>query len=250
MKTSIRIIYFLAYVTVFIGIWQAYKEVSKVPTYILPSPFEIAVQFLTSYQALAGNALVTVYETVTGFALAAILAVLIAIAVVTISFFRIAVYPSIVAFNSLPKVALAPLLVVWFGLGIESKIVMTLIISFFPIVINTIAGLERIDPDLMYFVKSLGASELDVLRKIRLPHSLPFIFDGLKIAITLAVVGAIVGEFVSAVSGLGNVILIATTSLITTMVFAALFTVTLIAMVLYYIVVISEKLLIRWMPEA
>jgi NitT/TauT family transport system permease protein len=157
-----------------------------------------------------------------------------------------AVLPLLVLFNTLPKVALAPLFVIWLGYGIWPNIVIAVTVSFFPVVINTAAGLTNVDPDLLDLVRSLKASKWQIFRKIRFPNALPYIFAGLKLNATLSVIGAIVGEFVASDAGLGALIIAGGVTLDTPSIFASLCLIALLGLVLYAAVVAVERLVMPW----
>lgn len=191
-----------------LGLWEGAIGLFEVPSYIVPAPsaiFQALVNGLSSGLYLS-NLLVTMTEVVVGFgvgfALALVLGVLIALSPRSETY----VYPYIIMFQSMPKVALAPVLVVWFGLGISSKIVNVALISFFPILVNTIAGLRSVDPDRVNLMRSLGADEWQIFKMLRLPNALPFIVAGVEVGIIMSLLGAIVAEFVGAEAGLGMLI--------------------------------------------
>jgi NitT/TauT family transport system permease protein len=155
-------------------------------------------------------------------------------------------YPLLVASQSIPKVALAPILLVWFGTGIESKLAMVFVISFFPIVVDTATGLRTTSPELLELARSLQSSRLQTFTKVQLPSALPFIFSGAKIAVTLAVIGAVIGEFIGANQGLGNLLLVANSQMNTSLAWAALIVLSALGMILYASVVLAERILMPW----
>jgi NitT/TauT family transport system permease protein len=159
-------------------------------------------------------------------------------------------YPLIVIFQTVPKVALAPILVIWFGYGLAPKILLVLAISFFPISLNLIAGLSAVDPNLIILMRSVGCSRTQTLMRVMLPSALPHLFAGLKVAVTLAVIGAIVAEFAGANKGLGYVIELASTQLDAPLVFAALTIVSVMGIACFYAVVIIERWTIPWAERA
>jgi NitT/TauT family transport system permease protein len=189
---------------------------------------------------------VTLEETLAGFFLALGVGVICAIGIVHFPFLRDTLYPSLIMFNSFPKVAIAPLFVVWIGVGTESKIANAFLTAVFPIVLNTIMGLTNMDPELLELVRSMSKSRWVLFWKIRFPYSLPFVFAGCKIAISLAVIGAIVGEFISGRSGLGYLVLSANNYFNTPMAFAALLYLVVMSLALYGMVILAEKLMLPW----
>jgi len=230
-------------------VWQLYVDLFKVPTFILPTPWKVGAALAENFWLLMDNTYITMYETILGFVMGAVVAIASAVAIVHSNLLRTTLLPAMVAFQAVPKVAVAPILAVWFGIGLESKIVMSLLIAYFPIVVNTAAGLEFVHPDLLDLVRSMKATQWQIFLKIRLPHSLPLMLEGFKIAMPLAVVGAIIGEFVSAENGLGVVLLISTHLLNMPLFFAALIVVTVISILLYVVVLVMERGLIRWRPS-
>jgi len=152
-------------------------------------------------------------------------------------------------FNAFPKIAVAPIIIIWFGLGIESKFVMAFLVAVFPIVINTITGLAEVDPDLLDLAKLNRASAMRTFFKIRLPHATPNILDGFKVAIPLAIIGAIIGEFVAARQGIGYTILIAFSLLDTPTIFAGLVIIAAMALGMFYAIVLWEKIFLKWRPS-
>jgi NitT/TauT family transport system permease protein len=227
-------------------IWQAYVVLAKVPGYILPSPIQVYDSLTKNYDFLTTNSWPTITEALEGLALGTIVGIGLAVVIVYSKFLRSTVVPLVILFNSFPKVAIAPLLVVWFGLGLESKVVMGALLAFFPVVINMITGLGDIDPDIIDLIKVMKANEFQIFLKVRFPHSLPSLFDALKIAMPLAIVGAVIGEFVGAREGLGYEILVAQSFLDTPLLFAALIFLIAISIILYYSLVASERVLLKW----
>lgn len=239
-------LYVFAYFVVSLLIWEVLRDPLGFPSFILPTPSETFAALRFQHKFLLTHTWVTLYETLLGFVLAALLGIMLAVMIVGFPPFRHTIYPSVVAFNSLPKVAIAPLMIIWFGIGISSKVAMSFFLSFFPIVINAMAGLEQVEPQLLELMQSLKASRFRVFYEVRLPNSLPFIFEGLKIAMPLAVIGAIVGEFIGSSAGLGFVLLSAQSAMNTPTVFAALLWITAMSMMLYGLVVLMAKISIRW----
>jgi len=155
-----------------------------------------------------------------------------------------------VLFQNVPKVALAPLFILWFGFDLAPKVVLIVVIAFFPVAINMLVGLQTVDSNLIALMRSVGASRNEILRRIQIPNSLPYLMAGLKVAVTLAVIGAIVGEFAGAQAGLGYMIQFASTQMQTSLVFAALVEVSVLGMLFYYVIEWIERRYINWMPAA
>ncbi len=185
-------------------------------------------------------------ECILGFFLAMAIGIPIAVIVTYSRLLNSMFYPLLVASQSIPKVALAPILLVWFGTGIESKLAMAFVIAFFPIVVDTVTGLRNTSPELLELARSLQSSRLQTFFKIQLPSALPFIFSGAKIAVTLAVIGAVIGEFIGADEGLGNLLLVANSQMNTSLAWAALVLLSVLGMILYASVVLTERILMPW----
>ena len=194
---------------VFVGGWELFVDLFDVPAIVLPPPSAIAVSFWQSLQTgeLGWHLAVTLYEVVSGFALGAATGLLLGFGIALSPLAERLFYPYVVAFQTVPKVAVAPIIVIWFGYGVSSKVVITAMIAFFPVLANAIVGLRSAPQDQVEMMLSYTASRWQVFRMVRLPASLPYIFVGLDVAIVLSVIGAIVGEFVGAKAGLGFLIL-------------------------------------------
>ena len=203
-NASLRVLLMLAA----IGLWELGVRAFGVAGYILPAPTSIAKAFYVGVTRFiyVENAWVTLEETLLGFAAGTSLAFLLGTALALSRRFEYFVYPSIVMFQALPKVALAPLIIIWFGVGLPSKIVTAALIAFFPLMVNTVVGLRSADEDRVNLMRSLDASEAQIFWMLRLPSALPFLMAGLEVAMIFALIGAIVAEFVSATSGLGVLI--------------------------------------------
>lgn len=227
-------------------IWQVLVVALKVPRYMIPAPFEIFAEFFRSASLLAQQGFVTLYEILLGFLVAVVVGMALAVLIVSWRLFEKCIFPLLVASQTMPKVAVAPLFLIWFGFGLVPKILVAFLIAFFPIVIDTVIGLRSVHPDLLYLGRISGASRFQTFFKIRIPNALPNIFGGLKIAITMAVVGAIVGEFIGADKGLGRLLLIANAQLDMALLFADVALLTAMGIVLFTIIDILEKFSIPW----
>jgi NitT/TauT family transport system permease protein len=237
-------------ITVFYGtgfvLWEAMIRLLHVPEWLVPAPSQIFEVIADKNSVMLFHTLVTLGETLFGFILALGVGIVCAIGIVHFALLRDTLYPTLIMFNSFPKIAIAPLFVVWIGVGIESKIANAFLTALFPIVLNTILGLTDMDPELLELVRSMSRSRWVLFWKIRLPHSLPYLFAGCKIAIPLAVIGAIVGEFISGRSGLGYLVLSANNYFNTPMAFTALLYLVLMSLALYAVVILAEKLSLPW----
>src|SRR5258705_5581406 len=210
-EARLNAVIILAYVLA-IAAWQLASTAFSIPAFILPSPLAILERAARSPGALAFHTLVTLQEVVLGFLLAVLFSIPLGILIVSSRLLERFVYPLLVAFQAIPKVALAPILVVWFGFGLTSKVTLAFVTAMFPIVINTVVGMARTPAEMIHLMRSLGASRLQIFHKVRLPAAAPHIFAGFKVGITLSMVGAVVREFISSNSGLGNFLLIANNS--------------------------------------
>jgi NitT/TauT family transport system permease protein len=226
--------------------WWAVTAADLVAPYILPSPADTWQATTQNAAYLAQNTWVSTWETVIGFVIATAVGIFVAVMMIYSSSFEKTVYPLILFAQVIPKIAIAPLFIVWLGFGPSPKILVAVLMAFFPIVISGLAGLRSVDPEILELTSTMGASKFRTFMKVRFPASLPQLMSGLKVAATLAVTGAVVGEFVGANEGLGYVILQANGSLDTAMLFAALIIMSLLGIVLFAIIEIAEKLLIPW----
>jgi NitT/TauT family transport system permease protein len=233
-------------IVVAVVVWELIVRVATLPEYLLPAPSGIAEAFAQEWRYLLPHTLVTIYEILAGFFLSIAIGIPLAMLIVYSPVLERAVYPLLVASQSIPKIAIAPLLIFWAGLGLFPKVLVAFLIAFFPVVIDTVLGLRSVEPEMFHLARSMGASEAKVFVKIRLPHALPSIFAGLKVAVTLAVVGAIVGEFIQADRGLGYALLQANAMLNTKLSFATIVILGVIGTVLFVAVDWIERLLIPW----
>jgi NitT/TauT family transport system permease protein len=215
-------------------LWEIVVEAFDISDFVLAKPSEFLAEIGHSRHLLLTATWVTTEEILYGFLLSFVVGVVLAIATVRFRWLDRAVYPLIVFFQVVPKVALAPIFILWFGYGLAPKLLLIVVIAFFPITINMIVGLKGIDPDLLLLMRSVGSSRNQILTRVQIPTALPYLFAGLRIAITLAVIGAVVAEFSGAEDGLGFLIQYASTQLDTPLMFAALILVSLLGLVLYY----------------
>ncbi|WP_447138636.1 ABC transporter permease [Micromonospora sp. LZ34] len=226
--------------------WWFVADREYTPNYLVPTPVQVWQTLSGQWDFLLENTLVTLYETVIGFVLAGLLGLLTAVLIAYSKTMDKALYPIVLFAQVIPKIAIAPLLIAWFGTGLEPKIILAVLIAFFPVVISGVAGLRSTDPELIDLSATMGASQWQTFRKIRFPNALPHLMAGLKVAVTLAVVGAVVGEFVGASQGLGYVLLLSSGNLDSALLFADLILMSLIGIVLFVVVEAAEALLIPW----
>ena len=227
-------------------VWHFGVVLFGLKEFILPTPIAAIQTLFQGKFRWPMNFMATFYEVVGGFLVSGLVGVILGVAVVWSEWLKRTILPFLVFLNSLPKIAVAPLFMIWFGYGILPNILIVFLISFFPVVINTATGLVAVEEDLLDLVNYLHATKWQKMKKIQLPNSLPYIFSGLKIAATTAVTGAIVGEFVASDKGLGSIIISSQTTLATPVIFGSLILITLIGMALFGFVGMMEKLLMPW----
>jgi NitT/TauT family transport system permease protein len=236
----------LAVVIAAMLVWEASVHVFQLREFVVPAPSVMLTALAKDPSFYLGHTLATLYVALGGFALAVLFGVIFAIGIVHSLWLERTLYTLLVALNSLPKVALAPLFVIWFGTGSASKTAVAISIAIFPIVIDTVLGLRSIEPDVMNMARAMRASRAQILWKIRLPQGLPSLFAGMKVSISLALVGTIVGEFVAGNRGLGSAILVAQGTFDTPQVFASIFLLAVLGTILFYAVDVLERRLIPW----
>jgi NitT/TauT family transport system permease protein len=233
----------------FLLLWQFGAAPAGIPEYVLPLPSEILARFWETRTAQFLQLGYTALSTLLGLALALAAGVLLALIVVYFKGLRSIVLPALAAFNSIPKIAVAPLLVIWFGLGLESKVVMAFLLAIFPIFVNSVSGLGEIEPDLLDLSRLSGGTPWRIFLKLRLPHATPYIADATKIAFPLALVGSIVGEFIGGNTGAGYLVLSAQVTIDTPLVFATLLSITIFAIIGIGAIALFERLFLAWRPS-
>jgi len=229
-----------------LAVWQAATMIWDIQKWLLPSPVQIGKAALEARKLLGPHVGQTAKETLLGFAVALGAGTLLALAIDFSATLRRAIYPLLVVSQTIPTIAIAPLLVIWLGYGIWPKIIVVGLVCFFPIVVSLADGLRSADPDLIALLQSMGATRRDVFFKVRLPGAMPAFFSGVKIAITYSVIGAIMGEWVGASRGLGIFMLRATNSFRTDWVFVAIAITALMSIVLFLLVAVLERALLPW----
>jgi len=226
-------------------IWEVAVE-SGVKEYILPSPLSVAQGFSDQWPNLLNNAWDTTLEIIAGYALAIVVSIPLALLIAFSSVAEETVYPLVVFLQIVPKIAVAPLFIIWFGFGFTPKLLLVFLLSFFPIVVSSIAGFKSIDPEVVDFVRTTGANGLRTFFKVRLPHALPEIFTGLKVGAALSATAAVVAEFVASDRGLGYLLLRYNGDLNTRMVFATIILLSAIGVGIYFIAELVERIMIPW----
>jgi NitT/TauT family transport system permease protein len=231
---------------VVILVWEAICRGFEISDFIFPAPTAI-VQSLYQYaHPIAGHAMQTFWTTMAGFALGVAVGLVLGVIVGSSRLMYTALYPLMVGFNSIPKSAFVPVLVVWFGIGTVPAILTAFVICFFPITVNMATGLATIEPELEDVLRALGANRMDVLLKVGLPRSLPYFFGSLKVAITLAFVGSVVSETIAANDGIGYLMMSAGSQMRMPLVFAGLIVISVMAMAMYQVFAVLERRMTGW----
>jgi NitT/TauT family transport system permease protein len=245
-----RIVYPLLGLLLLLAVWALACWLVSIPTVVLPSPDKVLQAMVTRSDLLLGEGLITLKETLFGFVLALAVGLPLAVAVANSRPLNLMFYPLLIALQSVPKVALAPIVLVWFGTGMESKLAIVWLVAFFPIIVDTVAGLRSTPRELLELADSLKATRAQIFLKVQFPAALPFVITGAKVAITLAVIGAVIGEFIGSSEGLGFLLLSATSQLNTPLAFGALFALAALGILVYLLVELAERLMAPWLPPA
>ena len=226
--------------------WDLLSNALNIEDFLVPAPSDIATSLWQDRSLLADDFWVTLREVLLGFACALVAGVVFAVLLHLSDTLRRAFYPLLVASQTIPPVAIAPILVVWFGFGLGPKVLLVALVCFFPVTVNTLDGLRSVDPQLITMMRTLGAGRAQILGRVELPSALPFIFSGTRIAIAIAVIGAVFAEWVGADSGLGHQIQISSSQLLTARMFAAITLLSLMAIVLFSLVAVIERRVVTW----
>lgn len=229
-----------------VGLWALAIEVFKIPPYLLPGPGGVFSRLISDAGMLWENSQITLAEIVMGFGLTLVTAIPLGLAIALSPLAKQVVYPPLMLMQLVPKIAVAPLFLVWMGFGMESKVLLTLLMTFFPLLLASISGFQILDERLLYLTKSMGASSWQTFRYLRFPAALPVIFSGIKTSATIASTAAIVAEFVGANKGLGYVLLRSTGNMDMQLTFAVLVVLTIIGIAINYIVEFAEWALTPW----
>ena len=236
---------FLLFVLLIVS-WELADRVFDFNSVILPSPSEIFVSFQENYPLLLKQTSITMLESILGFLLGSIVAYLLAILFLFSNLMREALYPYAIALKSTPLIAIAPLLVLWFGNGMFSKVIMSALVAFFPVLVNSVSGLNAVPKELLELMKSLSATPWKILIKVRIPYSLDYLFSSLKIASSLAVVGAVIGEFIGSTEGIGYLINNASYYLDTALMFAGIIMISIGGIAFFGLIAYLEEKVIFW----
>jgi NitT/TauT family transport system permease protein len=231
-------------------VWHFYAVAFDVPAAVLPRPAQVLDSAIANWRLIVSEGRVTLLESLYGFILAFALGVPLAVAIAGSRTLNLMFYPLLIATQSLPKVALAPLILVWLGIGMNSKLAIAWLVAFFPIVVDTATGLRNTPAEFLDLATAVRANAFQTFWKIRFPAALPFVISGCKVAITLAVIGAVIGEFIGSNEGLGNLLLVANSQVNIPLAFACLLGLAIIGIGLYAAVVAVELALKPWFGEA
>jgi NitT/TauT family transport system permease protein len=236
----------LAVGIVILAAWEIGVRLGGVPAYLLPAPSAIAIRLFNDWQAIAFHTAVTTSEILIGFLLSIVISIPLAAVLAQFRSVERALYPVLVASQTVPKVAIAPLLVVWFGFGLAPKVIIAFLVCFFPIVIDSMIGFRSAPKEVLWLARSMGTSRWKTFAHFQIPAALPNIFAGVKVASTLAVVGAVVGEFVASDRGLGYQLIVANGTLDVGLSFAVLVTLSVLGIVLFGIIDLLERMALPW----
>jgi NitT/TauT family transport system permease protein len=234
------------FVVSLLAIWELACVALHVPVFVLPRPSQVTVSLYNQFGAIIDNSWTTLLRTLLGFAIAVVLGVILGLAIGSSRLVYRGLYPVLVGFNSIPKVAVVPVFVIWFGIGTVPAVLTAFLVSFFPIAVNVATGLATIEPELLDVMRSLGARKRKILMKVGLPRAMPYFFASLKVAITLAFVGTIISETVAANKGIGYLMMAATANFDTPLVFAGLFVIAVMGIVMYALFAVVEQRMTFW----
>lgn len=230
--------------------WQAMCVIFQIDTFILPSPVEVFHSLVEYREPIMVHAMQTLFTTVVGFAIAVVFGLLLGLAIGIERAVYEGLYPMMIAFNSIPKVAIVPLLVIWFGIGTVPAILTAFLISFFPIVVNVATGLATIEPELQDVLRSLGARKHQIVMRVGIPRSMPYFFASLKVAITLAFIGSVVSESIASNSGIGYLMLAASARFDVALVFAGFVVISVMGVIMYEVTAYTERKFTFWATRA
>ncbi|HEX3723018.1 MAG TPA: ABC transporter permease [Nitrolancea sp.] len=226
--------------------WELIVRLTDTPRWFLPPPSAVVSATIDSHRLMLHHTWVTLKEVLVGFAISVVLGLAFALAIASSKIVERAFYPFVVASQAIPIIALAPILLIWFGYGLTPKVIVVALICFFPIVVNTVDGLRAVDPELVDLLRSMGASQWTIYRVIRIPSSLPYFFSGMRIAAAVSVIGALIGEWVGSSAGLGYLMIRSAAQFLTARVFAAVLISALLGLAMFGFVSLLERLLLPW----
>jgi ABC-type nitrate/sulfonate/bicarbonate transport system permease component len=236
----------VVFIVLLLLLWQLVSSAGNIPKYILPSPIDVGVTFIEALPELKGHLLTTLWEAIIGLVLSIIVSFILAVLMDGITIFKQAVYPILIVSQTIPIIALAPLFIIWFGFGIMPKILVVVLVCFFPIVVSLVDGMDSVDIDLLNLMKSMKASKLMIFRHIKLPAAIVSFFSGLRIAVTYSVMGAVIGEWLGGEKGLGVYMMRVKHSYSLDKFFAAILVIVVLSLLLFRIIDVIEFLLMPW----
>jgi ABC-type nitrate/sulfonate/bicarbonate transport system permease component len=236
----------IAILTGLVALWESWVRLADIPKWQLPAPSAVAVELGASRALLWDHTLVTLEEIAVGFAVALAAGLVLAAGIAYSRVLERSVYPMIIASQTVPVIAIAPLLLIWVGYGLAPKVIIVALICFYPIAVNTVDGLKAVDPDMLNMVRALGASRWQVFTKLQVPAAMPFMFSGIKIGISVSVIAAVIGEWVGASEGLGYLITYSQPLFLTARVFAAIFVLSIMGISLFVLAVAAERIMMPW----
>ncbi len=229
-----------------IGLWELVVSVNDIPHWKLPAPHAVASELWNSKALLWHHTWVTLVEVMAGFAGALGTGLLLAALIHQFRILERVIYPSVIASQTIPIIVIAPLLLIWVGYGFQHKVIVVALITFFPIVVNTVDGLKSTDPDMIRLMRTLGANRWQIFSKVQVPNSLPFIFSGIKIAITVSVIGAVIGEWVGSSEGLGYLAIRSKSQFLSERVYATVVLLSVMGVGLFLLSGLVERVMLRW----
>jgi NitT/TauT family transport system permease protein len=244
-----RIVINIAAIVILLAAWELLVRALNIGKLLLPPPSAVAGEAVRFSGLLATSSMITLMEAAIGFLIAAVVGIGLALIITYSASVGPMIMSSLVAINATPKVAVAPILIIWLGLGMESKVALAFLLSFFPIVVNAVRGFADVPHDLLNLYRLIHATPAQVFRKVRLPSAMPAIFDGFKIALPVSLIGAVAGEFVAARSGLGFQIGLAYANFNSALVFAAVILIALEATLLFQVLLLVEERILYWRPS-
>tara|TARA_B100000745_G_C20125863_1_gene385620 strand:- start:622 stop:1431 length:810 start_codon:yes stop_codon:yes gene_type:complete len=227
-------------------VWESMVWLFDVEEWLLPAPSSIFQEIIVSRNLLFSHSVTTIVEIVVGFSFSLIIGVFLAGAIAYSNVVERFAYPFVIASQTVPVIVIAPLLLIWIGYGMVPKIIVVILISFFPLVVNTVDGLKSADHDTMRMLRTLGASRWQIFVKLQIPYSIPFLFSGMRVAVTLSVIGAVIGEWVGSSSGLGYLMIRSAPQFLTERVFASIVILSMIGIFLFSVIVVIERLYMPW----
>ncbi|MCD6435837.1 MAG: ABC transporter permease [Clostridiales bacterium] len=233
-------------VAIIVFLWEIIVDFKWIERYILPSPSDVIKALIVNFKTIMMHSKVTLIEGVIGLFVAIVISFLIAAAMDRMALLKKAIYPLLVASQTVPIIVIAPLIAMWFGFGITPKIFVVVLVCFFPITISLSDGLESVDDELVDLLKTMGASSIQIFKKVKVPYALQYFFSGLKIAATYSIMGAVIGEWLGGKSGLGVYMLRARHSFLLDQVFASILVIVALSMFVFYIISIVQKILMPW----